>query len=55
VRDPGPGRRLPTWFWKDCRDKGGLVWDDTNNHRAFHAGEICAKLNGAGICIVPKR
>ena len=27
-------------FWKDCCDEGGLAWDDTNNNRAFHAGEI---------------
>jgi multiple sugar transport system substrate-binding protein len=34
-------------FWKECCDEGGLAWDDTNNNRAFHAGEICATLNGA--------
>ena len=34
-------------FWKDCCDEGGLAWDDTNNNRAFHAGEISATLNGA--------
>src|SRR5207253_3112794 len=26
-------------FWKDACDEGGLAWDDTNNNRAFHAGE----------------
>jgi multiple sugar transport system substrate-binding protein len=31
-------------FWKECCDEGGLAWDDTNNNRAFHAGEICATL-----------
>ena len=42
-------------FWKECCDEGGLAWDDTNNNRAFHAGEICATLNGASIYIVAKR
>src|SRR5215813_9516959 len=36
-------------------DEGGLAWDDTNNNRAFHAGEISATLNGASIYIVAKR
>jgi multiple sugar transport system substrate-binding protein len=42
-------------FWKDGCDEGGLAWDDSNNNRAFHAGEICASLNGASIYIVAKR
>ena len=42
-------------FWKECCDEGGLAWDDTNNNRAFHAGEISATLNGASIYIVAKR
>src|SRR6059036_3975459 len=42
-------------FWKDACDEGGLAWDDTNNNRAFHAGEIGATLNGASIYIVAKR
>src|SRR5262245_55392883 len=42
-------------FWKECCDEGGLAWDDTNNNRAFHAGEIGATLNGASIYIVAKR
>jgi len=42
-------------FWKDACDEGGLAWDDTNNNRAFHAGEISATLNGASIYIVAKR
>jgi multiple sugar transport system substrate-binding protein len=42
-------------FWKECCDEGGLAWDDTNNNRAFHAGEISASLNGASIYIVAKR
>jgi len=49
VRDPGPEHGLFTAFWKDCRDTGGPAWDGTNNHRAFHAGELCATLNNAGI------
>src|SRR5213592_4428770 len=44
-----------TAFWKDACDEGGLAWDDTNNNRAFHAGEISATLNGASIYIVAKR
>ncbi len=32
-----------------------MAWDDTNNNRAFHAGEISATLNGASIYIVAKR
>ncbi len=42
-------------FWKDGCDEGGLAWDDTNNNRAFHAGEISASLNGASIYIMAKR
>jgi multiple sugar transport system substrate-binding protein len=42
-------------FWKDACDEGGAAWDDTNNNRAFHAGEICSTLNGASIYIVAKR
>ncbi|MBI4246358.1 MAG: extracellular solute-binding protein, partial [Candidatus Rokubacteria bacterium] len=42
-------------LWKDACDEGGLAWDDTNNNRAFHAGEISASLNGASIYIVAKR
>src|SRR5437868_9169578 len=41
--------------WKEAYDEGGLAWDDTNNNRAFHAGEISATLNGASIYIVAKR
>jgi multiple sugar transport system substrate-binding protein len=42
-------------LWKEGCDEGGLAWDDTNNNRAFHAGEIWATLNGASIYIVAKR
>jgi multiple sugar transport system substrate-binding protein len=42
-------------FWKECCDEGALAWDDTNNNRAFLAGEISATLNGASIYIVAKR
>jgi multiple sugar transport system substrate-binding protein len=42
-------------FWKECCDEGGLAWDDTNNNRAFQAGEISSTLNGASIYIVAKR
>lgn len=42
-------------FWKEACDEGGLAWDDTNNNRAFHAGDISATLNGASIYIVAKR
>ncbi len=42
-------------FYKDSCDEGGLAWDDTDNNRAFHAGQICATLNGASIYIVAKR
>src|SRR5438128_6147002 len=47
-----------TWmtdFWKVACDESALAWDDTNNNRAFHAGEISATLNGASIYIVAKR
>jgi multiple sugar transport system substrate-binding protein len=44
-----------TALWKDSCDEGGLAWDDTNNNRAFLAGEICATLNGASIYIAAKR
>jgi multiple sugar transport system substrate-binding protein len=42
-------------YWKECCDEGGLAWDDTNNNRAFHAGDISASLNGASIYLVAKR
>jgi len=42
-------------FWKDACDEGGVAWDDTNNNRAFHAGELSSTLNGASIYIVAKR
>ena len=42
-------------LWKEGCDEGGLAWDDTNNNRAFHAGEVSATLNGASIYIVAKR
>ncbi|PYM03540.1 MAG: sugar ABC transporter substrate-binding protein, partial [Candidatus Rokuibacteriota bacterium] len=42
-------------FWREACDEGGLAWDDTNNNRAFHAGEISATLNGASIYIFAKR
>jgi multiple sugar transport system substrate-binding protein len=42
-------------FWKDACDEGGLAWDDTNNNRAFLAGDISSTLNGASIYIVAKR
>jgi multiple sugar transport system substrate-binding protein len=44
-----------TAFWKEACDEGGLAWDDTNNNRAFHAGEISATLNGASIYIFARR
>jgi multiple sugar transport system substrate-binding protein len=40
-----------TQFWKDAHDEGGLAWDDSNNNRAFLAGDICASLNGASIYV----
>jgi len=49
------GRPVGQALWKDACDEGGLAWDDTNNNRAFHAGEISATLNGASIYIVAKR
>ena len=42
-------------FWKQACDESALAWDDTNNNRAFHAGEISATLNGASIYIYAKR
>jgi len=42
-------------LWKEGCDEGGLAWDDTNNNRAFHAGDVSATLNGASIYIVAKR
>jgi multiple sugar transport system substrate-binding protein len=47
--------KFMTAFWKDSCDEGGLAWDDTNNNRAFLAGEICGTLNGASIYIAAKR
>jgi multiple sugar transport system substrate-binding protein len=47
--------KFMTAFWKDACDEGGLAWDDTNNNRAFLAGEISGTLNGASIYIAAKR
>ena len=47
--------RWMTAFWREACDEGALAWDDTNNNRAFHAGEISATLNGASIYIYAKR
>jgi multiple sugar transport system substrate-binding protein len=44
-----------TAFWKEACDEGALAWDDTNNNRAFHAGEISATLNGATIYLFARR
>jgi multiple sugar transport system substrate-binding protein len=43
--------RFMVQFWKDAHDEGGLAWDDSNNNRAFLAGDICASLNGASIYV----
>jgi len=42
-------------LWKEGCDEGGISWDESRNNRAFHAGEICATLNGASIYIAAKR
>jgi multiple sugar transport system substrate-binding protein len=42
-------------LWTDACDEAGLAWDDTNNNRAFLAGEISATLNGASIYLTAKR
>ena len=47
--------RWMTDFWKQACDESALAWDDTNNNRAFHAGELCSTLNGASIYIFAKR
>ena len=47
--------KFMTAFWKDACDEGGFAWDDTNNNRAFLAGELGATLNGASIYIAAKR
>ena len=49
------GREVHAGLLEGCCDEGGLAWDDTNNNRAFHAGELSATLNGASIYIVAKR
>jgi multiple sugar transport system substrate-binding protein len=43
--------KFMTQFWKDAHDEGGLAWDDSNNNRAFLAGDISATLNGASIYV----
>jgi len=42
-------------LWKEGCEESGLSWDETRNNRAFHAGEICATLNGTSIYISAKR
>jgi multiple sugar transport system substrate-binding protein len=58
VLDSKGARESVEWmtaFWREAGDEGALAWDDTNNNRAFHAGEISATLNGASIYIYAKR
>ena len=47
--------RFNNVLWKEVFDEGGLAWDDSNNNRAFLAGDIACTLNGASIYIVAKR
>ncbi len=42
-------------FWTAACDESGLAWDDTNNNRAFAAGQLGATRNGASIYFVAKR
>jgi len=42
-------------LWKEGCYEAGIAWDERRNNRAFHAGEICATLNGASIYIGAKR
>lgn len=41
--------------WKDGYDETGTSWDDSNNNRAFHSGQISCTFNGSSIYFVAKR
>ena len=41
--------------WKDGFDPTGLSWDDSNNNRAFLAGQISATYNGSSIYVAAKK
>jgi multiple sugar transport system substrate-binding protein len=41
--------------WKDGYDATGTSWDDSNNNRAFHSGQISCTFNGSSIYFVAKR
>ena len=41
--------------WKDGYDETGTSWDDSNNNRAFLAGQIASTLNGSSIYVDAKK
>jgi multiple sugar transport system substrate-binding protein len=41
--------------WKDGYDETGTSWDDSNNNRAFHSGQISCTFNGSSIYFVAKK
>jgi multiple sugar transport system substrate-binding protein len=41
--------------WKDAYDETGTSWDDSNNNRAFHSGQISCTFNGSSIYFVAKK
>ena len=41
--------------WKDGYDETGTSWDDSNNNRAFLAGQISSTFNGSSIYAVAKK
>ena len=41
--------------WKDGYDETGTSWDDSNNNRAFLAGQISSTINGSSIYEVAKK
>jgi multiple sugar transport system substrate-binding protein len=49
------GMRKFIQFWKDAYDTTGTGWDDSNNNRAYLAGQLAATYNGSSIYFVAKR
>ncbi len=41
--------------WKDGYDETGTSWDDSNNNRAFLAGQISSTFNGSSIYFAAKK
>lgn len=49
------GMRTFIQAWKDGYDETGTSWDDSNNNRAYLAGQISSTFNGSSIYFAAKK